>query len=370
MPSHLTEEQLARDLALRGLTDPAEGAHAIQLLIEAAASALTTAWGCRRRLCRGPRIVPIADNYDELGFTADAVSRDTRYTRYVDDQRMLRSHASAMVPPALRALAADPVDDVLLVCPGIVYRRDAIDRLHTGTPHQLDLWRISRQPLGNDEMDEMTRLLIKALVPGAPFRTEPRSHPYTLDGRQVDVARDDEWVEVWECGIAHPGVLERAGLGGWHGLALGLGLDRFLMLRKGVPDIRLLRSSDPRVASQMLDLAPYRPVSSMPPIVRDLSVAVDAGDDAEQLGDRVRDALGDDAAAVEEVEVVSQTSYGDLPSQAVARLGIDPSQKNVLIRVVLRHVDRTLTDAEANDLRDRIYAALHRGTEHHWASRG
>ncbi|HXQ54768.1 MAG TPA: hypothetical protein VOA19_02990 [Actinomycetes bacterium] len=39
-----------------------------------------------------------------------------------------------MIPDALRALAADPADDVLLVCPGVVHRRDAIDRLHAATP--------------------------------------------------------------------------------------------------------------------------------------------------------------------------------------------------------------------------------------------
>ncbi len=70
------------------------------------------------------------------------------------------------------------------------------------------------------------------------------------------------------------------------------------MLRKGIPDIRLLRSADRRIAEQMLDLKPYRPVSAMPPITRDLSVAVDAEDEVEELGDRVRDALGDDAEAV------------------------------------------------------------------------
>src|SRR5688500_13190744 len=110
---------------------------------------------------------------------------------------MLRSHSSAMIPPALRALADDPVDDVLLVCPGIVYRRDAIDRLHTGTPHQLDLWRISRRRLDNEDMDEMTSVLIDALVPGMAHRMEPRVHPYTIDGRQVDVEAAGHWVEVW-----------------------------------------------------------------------------------------------------------------------------------------------------------------------------
>ena len=103
--------------------------------------------------------------------------------------------------------------------------------------------------------------------------------------------------------------------------------------------------------------------------MRDLSVAVDADDDAEDLGDRVRDALGDDADAVEAVAVLSTT-----PLRRARRRprssgsASSPTQKNVLVRVVLRHLDRTLTDDEANGLRDRIYAALHRGSAHQWAA--
>ena len=109
-----------------------------------------------QRQSPGPRVVTIEDNYDDLGFTPDAASRDIRYTRYVDDRRILRSHASAMIPTASRALAVDPVDDVLLACPGVVYRRAAIDRVHTGMPHQLDLGRISRKALDNGDMAEKT----------------------------------------------------------------------------------------------------------------------------------------------------------------------------------------------------------------------
>jgi phenylalanyl-tRNA synthetase alpha chain len=372
MPSShntLTPSQLARDLAIRDLTDPTKGDHAIQLLIDAAVTSLAAAWNCQVRWHRGPRVVPVEDNYDRLRIPPDAVSRDVRYTRYVDQDRMLRSHATAMIPAALRALAADPAPDVLLVCPGVVYRRDAIDRLHSPTPHQLDLWRISRRPLGHRDLEQMAGLLVEALTPGRSWRWEARVHPYTLDGRQLDVRWYSEWVEVAECGLAHPDVLERAGLAGWSGLALGMGLDRLLMLRKGVPDIRLLRSADPRIAGQLADLAPWRPVSAMPPVRRDLSVAVNADEAAEDLGDRVREALGPDADAVEEVAILTETPCHQLPAQAVARLGIRQGQKNVLVRVVLRHLDRTLTDEEANRLRDRIYAASHQGTVHQWAAR-
>jgi len=368
--SYLSPVQLRRDLGTRDLSDPAEGPHAIQLLIGRAVAELSRAWSCEVRWCRGPRVVPVADNYDRLGYAAEAITRDTRYTRYVDADHMLRSHSSAMVPPALRGLAGEPGGDVLLACPGIVYRRDAIDWQHTGTPHQLDLWRITRRAMTGTDLDEMIAVLLAALAPGLPHREQLRTHPYTRHGRQVDVYQDGRWVEVWECGLAHPGVLAAAGLNGSSGLALGMGVDRLLMLVKRIPDIRLLRSGDPRVAGQMLGLAAYQPVSFMPAITRDLSVAVSDDDDEETVGGRVRDALGADAGRVEEVRVLSATAYQQLPASAISRLGARPGQKNLLVRVVLRDLDQTLTSEAANILRDRIYRALHEGTQHQWAGGG
>jgi len=84
----------------------------------------------------------------------------------------------------------------------------------------------------------------------------------------------------------------------------------------------------------------------------------------------VREALGERATAVEEVAVLSEAAYDELPAAAIARLGMAPGQKNLLVRVVLRDLARTLTDAEANQLRDRVYAAIHRGTAYQWASGG
>jgi phenylalanyl-tRNA synthetase alpha chain len=365
--SCLDPVQLRRDLGLRDLSEPAEGRHAIQVLIGQAVQGLCRAWDCEVRWCRGPRIVPVADNYDRLGYPAEAITREARYTRYVDAGHLLRSHSSAMIPPALRRLARQPGGDVLLACPGIVYRRDAIDWQHTGTPHQLDLWRITRRAMRDTDLDQMIAVLLGALAPGLPHRQQPRTHPYTLHGRQVDIYHDGRWVEVGECGLAHPRVLAAAGLPGRSGLALGMGLDRLLMVVKHIPDIRLLRSGDPRITGQMHDLARYQHVSSMPPITRDLSVAVSEDEDEETLGDRARDALGADTSCVEEVRVLSATAYRQLPASAISRLGAKPGQKNLLVRVVLRDLETTLTNETANALRDRIYRALHQGTEYQWA---
>jgi phenylalanyl-tRNA synthetase alpha chain len=354
--SVLSPSEVARALAIRDLTDPREGVHATQRLIDDVVRALERAWRVETLVYRGPRIVPVADNYDALGYDRAAVTRDARYTRYVSETEMLRSHTSALVPAALRTVN---VDDALVACPGIVYRRDVIDRLHSGTPHQLDLWRITRRgSLAVGDLKEMIELVVGGLLPGAEWRVEPRVHPYTTDGLQIDVANGDEWVEIGECGLADAHVLAAGRHDRAAGLAMGLGLDRVLMLRKGIADIRLLRAADPRVVGQMRDLSLYRPVSNYPAIVRDLSIAAADDDDVELLGGRVRDALGNDADCVEAVEVLSETPGAELSEIAATRLGLQPGQKNLLVRVVLRHAERTLTRAEANQLRDRVFAAI------------
>jgi phenylalanyl-tRNA synthetase alpha chain len=358
-----------RALCLRDLTDAAAGPHAMQLLVSAAIAALRDSWGCPVIVQRQPPVVTVDDNYDRLHVPPEAVARDARYTRYVTTALVLRTHTTAAIPGLLRALARAPYADVLLACPGVVYRRDALDRLHAAEPHQLDLWRIRAAVLGGAELRSMITHVVDAVLPGAELRTTPATHPYTRDGLQLDVRAGDRWVEIGECGVALPALLEECGLppGGHAGLAMGLGLDRILMLRKGIDDIRLLRSTDPRVAAQMRDLAPYRAVSAQPPIRRDLSLAVASDATPEELGDRVRERLGLRAECIEAVEVRSETPADALSTAAAARLGISPGQKNVLLRVVLRHPTRTLTTGEANGLRDEVYAALHAGSVHTWA---
>jgi phenylalanyl-tRNA synthetase alpha chain len=373
----MSAEDVRRSMSVRDLTDEARGPHAMQILLREIVEALREAWGCEVLIHRESPIVSVEENYDALHYPPEGASRDARYTRYLNGRTILRTQTSVMIPGLLRRLAErhDSWEDLLLVCPGLVYRRDAIDRKHTGEPHQLDLWRVRRggDRLTTEDLTWMVRLASSAALPDREVRAVPAEHPYTTNGLQVD-AKDSasgEWVEVGECGMASPDLLGENGLDPARvtGLAMGLGLDRLLMLRKGMADIRLLRSEAPRVAEQMLDLSPYRPVSDQPAVARDLSVAVSEDRTAEELGDRVREALGRRSELVESVEVLSETPHDDLPPGAVERLGISGGQKNALLRVVLRDLGRALTDEEANGLRDEVYAALHEGTAWEWASR-
>jgi phenylalanyl-tRNA synthetase alpha chain len=232
----LTLAEYRRAVGVRDLTDPGQGPHALQSLVQVAVDALSAAWGVPMLVQRSNPVVPIEDNYDRLGYPPDGAARDARYTRYVSERLLLRTQTSAVVPSALERLRlTDAQPDWLVACPGIVYRRDEIDRLHSGEPHQLDLWRVRRGPaLGVDDLHAMITTLLAAILPGIEQRTLPARHPYTLAGLQVDVRHAGAWIEVGECGLAHPDVLAGAGLAcpPHSGLALGLGLDRVLMLRK------------------------------------------------------------------------------------------------------------------------------------------
>jgi len=361
-----------RALAVRDLTDAALGPHAIQLLVRDAIEALRARWRCPLVVYRAPPLVSSADNYDALHYPAEGAARDSRYTRYVSERELLRTQTSAMIPQALRMIARAEYEDVLLACPGLTYRRDAIDRLHVGEPHQLDLWRITRGRLTREDLVDMIQLVAGALLPGAQLRIDPATHPYTVDGLEVHASIRGAWIEILECGLALPSLLSEAGheAATHSGLAMGIGLDRILMLRKGIDDIRALRSTDPRIAAQMRDLKPYRSVSAQPSIQRDLSIAVANECDLETLGDRIRVKLDDGTAAgLEEITIVSETAYADLASGARRRLGIAPHQKNVLVRLVIRDLERTLTSREANELRDLVYDVLHEGSVKTWAAR-
>ncbi|OZE82621.1 MULTISPECIES: PheS-related mystery ligase SrmL [Nocardiaceae] len=364
MTSYISNSQLIQDLSIRDLTDPDQGPHAMQLLLTAVVEDLTHMWDTDTEVLRLSAVVPVQDNYDKLGFGADAVTRDRRYSRYLGPNVMLRSHTSAYIPWILEQMDGASDVDRLVVLPGLVYRRDAIDRTHVGAPHQVDLWRlVSRPDLTDQDLSAMIESVVRSVLPDAEWRAVPADHPYTWGGHQIDVRNGDAWMELAECGLISPQLLQRSGLDPtrWSGLALGMGLDRALMLRKGIDDIRLLRAEDPRIRSQMLHLERWQPVSSMPPIRRDISVVVHESIDGELLGDAIRTALDGDGELLESVELLSVTTYEDLPDAARVRLGLASNQVNALIRMTLRPIGRTLTDREANLLRNRVYRAVHIG---------
>lgn len=364
MHTYLSPSALHSALAVPDLSNPGSG-HAVSVMLNSVTDALTQLWALPAVEHRPSPLVSVRDNYDRLAFSPDDVTRDSRYSRHLSPTVMLRSHTSAGMPAVLDALQSEAGRyDTLHVLPGLVYRRDSVDRTHVGTPHQVDLWRLrARGLLGVPDLNEMLSAVVEAVLPGARWRTMPSPHPYTTAGVQLDVELNGEWLELAEAGLVAASVLRASGLDPrrWYGLALGMGLDRAVMLRKGMDDIRLLRSTDPRISGQLKDLNPYNPVSSMPSMHRDLSLVCADDVDAEVLGDAARSALGLDADVLANLEVLAVTPASELPAAAVLRLGLQSGQANILLRLTLQSLERTITSTEANELRNRVYVALHEG---------
>jgi phenylalanyl-tRNA synthetase alpha chain len=176
--------------------------------------------------------------------------------------------------------------------------------------------------------------------------------------------KDGRDIEILECGLTSDQLLQNSGLDHekYSGWALGMGLDRLVMTLKAIPDIRYLRSSNPDIAKQMVDLSPYSEVSHQPSIKRDMSYSIPKGYVEEDINEDIRNALGDNMSVLESVEVLSETPAEQLPDNVRERLGCKPDQKNVLVRITLRHLEKTLTNRQANDIYDDIYSNINYGT--------
>jgi len=365
----LSKEALEKYLAIPDLTQSTQP-HAIKLVYEQIAEYMRSSHPQSDvRVYRKDPIVTVEENYDHLLIAADNTSRSSTYTHYVDERHILRTHTSAHLPGILRELARqDDWEDVVILLPGLAYRRDVSDKKHVSEVHMLEMWRVvknnARRPVTKDDLLTVVKGVAATAAPGWQLRIVDTSHPYTEGGIEVNVVKGERDIEILECGLIRAKILERASLdpkahSGW---ALGMGLDRLVMTLKGIPDIRYLRSINPKIAAQMANLEPYHGVSKQPAIRRDLSYSVPQRYVEEDISDDIRQALGDKLDTLESVEVLSETPCAELPEKIRERLGCQPSQKNVLVRITLRHLEQSITNKEANHIYETIYAKVNKGT--------
>ncbi|GAB1543368.1 hypothetical protein NUACC21_60420 [Scytonema sp. NUACC21] len=340
------------------MTNPANGIHAINLIVYKIAETLQASGYPEPTIWRSSPITTVADNFDKLYFPSDSLSRSPKYTRYLSDGRLLRTHTTAIMPDLLPKLRGDQ----LILHPGICYRRDVVDKRHVGEPHQMDVWLISEhQHLAREALVKFIQTIIHAVLPGVSYRLNETSHPYTCNGLEIEVLVNNKWVEIGECGEGHPGLLKP----GYSGLASGWGIDRLVMLVKGIDDIRLLRSSNPKIAAQMTNLEPYHQVSNQPIICRDISIVTGLDVELEDICEQIVETLGDDVELLESVDILSETHYHQLPPQAIQRLGIQPNQKNLLVRMTLQSLNSSITNQKANILRELVYQRIHQSNGKH-----
>jgi phenylalanyl-tRNA synthetase alpha chain len=328
MSSPLPIESAAlQALTQRDLTRPDAGPHALQHLVTAAHTALAQRWDCQRELHRGSALVQAT--------VTQAEQNPDRDERFLAPTVQLRPNLRIHLPDLLSAQALNPRDDLLLICPGVVYRRSPITPLHASEPHQLALWRLRRGRLSTIELAEMLQAVLGALLPGHHYRLLPSPKPHLSCGMRIELDGAGGRIVIGHAGLLADPVLAAAGLDprGMGALGLTLGLDRILMQRKGIPHIRLLRSDAPAIAKQMLDLQPYRPMADAPVLMRELELAGDTPASAGDIADRIRLLL-----PPERLEAIEAA---ELASDKVLRLG-------------LRHHEHPLSEREADAIRDMV----------------
>jgi phenylalanyl-tRNA synthetase alpha chain len=211
--------------------------------------------GMGYELAEGPEVEAGWFNFDALNFGKDHPARAMQDTFYVAPEGsdvVLRTHTS---PVQVRALLERP-PPVYVVCPGRTFRTDELDATHTPVFHQVE-------GLAVDEGITMAHLkgtldaFARAMFgPESTTRLRPSYFPFTEPSAEVDVWFPEKkggagWVEWGGCGMVNPNVLRACGVDPdrYTGFAFGMGLERTLQFRNGLPDMRDMTEGDVRFTS-------------------------------------------------------------------------------------------------------------------------
>ena len=203
--------------------------------------------GLGYRVAEGPEVETDHYNFSALNIPEDHPARDMQDTFYLGGNLLLRTHTS---PVQSRYLEENP-PPVRIVAPGRVYRRDAVDATHSPVFHQVEVLAID-EGLDFSHLRGTVMAFLKAFFGDMPVRFRASYFPFTEPSAEVDVQWRGRWLEVMGCGMVDPAVLEGRGRDPerWSGLAAGLGVERFCMVRHGIDDIRRLYTSDLRFLEQ------------------------------------------------------------------------------------------------------------------------
>ncbi|GAB3453196.1 phenylalanine--tRNA ligase subunit alpha [Kineococcus endophyticus] len=234
---------------------PDRGArHPIPLLVERVGDVFTAmGW----EVAEGPEVEAEWFNFDALNFDADHPARQMQDTFFVADAGggaesglVLRTHTS---PVQSRSLLQRGVP-LYVVCPGKVFRTDELDATHTPVFHQLEGIAIDEgltMAHLKGTLDHFARAMFGDAV---ETRWRPAFFPFTEPSAELDLrfslGRDAErgWIEWGGCGMVNPNVLRAAGIDPdrYQGFAFGMGIERTLMFRNGVTDMRDMVEGDVR----------------------------------------------------------------------------------------------------------------------------
>lgn len=205
--------------------------------------------GMGYEVAEGPELELEWANFDALNIAPDHPARGLMDTFWAGDGLVLRTHTSPV--QARTMLMRQP--PIYIVVPGKVYRSDEFDATHSPVFHQVEGLVVDKgitMAHLKGTLDHFARAMFGA---NAKTRWRPHYFPFTEPSAEFDVwfeaHRDGpQWVEWGGCGMVHPNVLKACGIDPevYSGFAFGMGIDRTLMFRNGVSDMRDMFEGDVR----------------------------------------------------------------------------------------------------------------------------
>jgi phenylalanyl-tRNA synthetase alpha chain len=204
----------------------------------------------------GPELESEFYNFDALNIPADHPARDMQDTFWLktkpgEERKVLRTHTSPVQVRFMEAMKDDP-RPAKIVVPGKVYRNEATDATHEAQFFQIEGLYLNKEASMAELKGTLERFFKEFLGPETKVRFRSSYFGFVEPGVEVDVWWKDRWLEMFGAGIVHPNVVAAAGLNSqeWKGFAFGGGVDRLVLLRYGIDDIRHLYSGDLRLINQ------------------------------------------------------------------------------------------------------------------------
>jgi len=208
----------------------------------------------------GPELEKEFYNFDALNIPADHPSRDMQDTFWIKtnnkdkidpkNRPVMRTQTSAVQVRFLEKYK-DSLPCAIVV-PGKVFRNEATDATHEAQFSQLEALYVDKDVSLGHLKGVIEHFLKKLYGDDVEIRFRPSFFPFVEPGVEVDMKFNGKWLEMGGAGMVHPNVLRNGGLNPdeCSGFAFGWGVERILMMKSGLPDLRLIYSDDIRFLKQ------------------------------------------------------------------------------------------------------------------------
>lgn len=211
-------------------------------------------------IAEGPEVETDYYNFTALNTPEFHPARDVQDTFYITDKVLLRSQTSTVQVHAME----NQKPPIRVISPGRVYRSDAVDATHSPMFHQCEGLVIDKGITMADLKGTLDTFAKAMFGDKTELRFRPHHFPFTEPSCEVDVScfvcggkgcnvcKGEGWIEILGAGMVHPNVLRMSGIDPdvYSGFAFGMGIERIVMTKYGINDMRLLFENDVRFLSQ------------------------------------------------------------------------------------------------------------------------